>query len=150
MIGSWCISSEIVLNVIVTGQVNIGSGNGLVPSGNKPLPEPMLTQICCHMASLDHYSFFTTNSTTEHPLTSGLIAVWSSIIPSLFLLQSNKFTAANKTLVESWYKKFRHYLFGLLKIERLTFHSPHLMLKITSYHNDGPFNKNNINVDFHI
>ena len=26
-------------------QVNIGSGKGLVPSGNKPLPEPMLTQI---------------------------------------------------------------------------------------------------------
>ena len=26
-------------------EVNIGSGNGLVPSGNKPLPEPMLTQI---------------------------------------------------------------------------------------------------------
>ena len=25
--------------------VNTGSGNGLVPSGNKPLPEPMLTQI---------------------------------------------------------------------------------------------------------
>ena len=25
--------------------VNIGSGNGLVPSGSKPLPEPMLTQI---------------------------------------------------------------------------------------------------------
>ena len=25
--------------------VNIGSGNGLVPSGNKPLPELMLTQI---------------------------------------------------------------------------------------------------------
>ena len=24
-------------------EVNIGSGNGLVPSGNKPLPEPMLT-----------------------------------------------------------------------------------------------------------
>ena len=23
--------------------VNIGSGNGLVPSGNKPLPEPMFT-----------------------------------------------------------------------------------------------------------
>ena len=36
-------------NVDVTGlhswSVNIGSGNGLVPSGNKPLPEPMLTQI---------------------------------------------------------------------------------------------------------
>ena len=25
--------------------VNIGSGNGMVPSGNKPLPGPMLTQI---------------------------------------------------------------------------------------------------------
>ena len=24
---------------------NISSGQGLVPSGNKPLPEPMLTQI---------------------------------------------------------------------------------------------------------
>ena len=24
--------------------VNIGSGNSLVPSGNKPLPEPMLIQ----------------------------------------------------------------------------------------------------------
>ena len=23
-----------------------GSGNGLVPSGTKPLPEPMLTQFC--------------------------------------------------------------------------------------------------------
>ena len=31
-------------------QVNIGSGNGLVPSGNKPLPEPMLTKL----ASLGH------------------------------------------------------------------------------------------------
>ena len=25
--------------------VNIGPGSGLVPSGNKPLPEPILTQI---------------------------------------------------------------------------------------------------------
>ena len=48
-------------NMNVTGlhwpSFNIGSGNGLVPSGNKPLPEPMLamTQIsCCHMASLGH------------------------------------------------------------------------------------------------
>ena len=29
-------------------EVNIGSGNRLVPSGNKPLPEPMLT----HMISM--------------------------------------------------------------------------------------------------
>ena len=45
--------------VNVTGlhwwSVNIGSGNGLVPWGNKPLSEPMLTQISCrHMASLGH------------------------------------------------------------------------------------------------
>ena len=32
-------------------KVNIGTDNGLVPSGTKPLPEPMLIQICvtiCH------------------------------------------------------------------------------------------------------
>ena len=35
--------------------VNIVSGNGLVPSGNKPLPEPMLTQFLGRlMASLGH------------------------------------------------------------------------------------------------
>ena len=28
------------------GEVSFGSGNGLVPLGNKPLPGPMLTQIC--------------------------------------------------------------------------------------------------------
>ena len=29
----------------LTDDKSIGSGNGLVPLGNKPLPEPMLTQI---------------------------------------------------------------------------------------------------------
>ena len=29
----------------LTDHVNIGSGIGLVPPGNKPLPEPLLTQI---------------------------------------------------------------------------------------------------------
>ena len=28
----------------IDGEVNIGSGNGLVPSGNNPLPEPVLTR----------------------------------------------------------------------------------------------------------
>ena len=37
------ISCEIVLTWTLK-DLNIGSGNGLVPSGNKPLPEPMLTQ----------------------------------------------------------------------------------------------------------
>ena len=30
------------------------SGNSCVPSGNKPLPELLLTNHCCHMASLGH------------------------------------------------------------------------------------------------
>ena len=35
--------------------VNIGPGNGSMPSGNKPSPEPMLTwAICRHFASLGH------------------------------------------------------------------------------------------------
>ena len=35
-------------------KVNIDSGNGLVPWGNKPLPEPMLTQI--YVAIWRHYA----------------------------------------------------------------------------------------------
>ena len=35
-------------------QVNIGSGYGLVLPGNKPLSEPALLQICCHVASIGH------------------------------------------------------------------------------------------------
>ena len=38
--------------------VNTGSGNGLVPSGTKPLPEPVLTHsepnLCHYMVSLGH------------------------------------------------------------------------------------------------
>ena len=54
VIDGWGISCEIALNVtgLYWWSVNIGSGNGLVPSGNKPLPEPMLTQICRNMALL--------------------------------------------------------------------------------------------------
>ena len=33
-----------IATVRISRQVNICSGNALVPSGNKPLPEPMLTQ----------------------------------------------------------------------------------------------------------
>ena len=31
--------------ILVEREVNIGSGNGLVPSGTKSLPDPMLTKI---------------------------------------------------------------------------------------------------------
>ena len=38
-------SSQVNAKEHIWRQVNIGSANGLVPSGNKPLPEPMLNQI---------------------------------------------------------------------------------------------------------
>ena len=56
VIDGWDISCKITLiwmSLDFTDKsVNIGSGNGLVPSGTKPLPEPILTQICRHMVSL--------------------------------------------------------------------------------------------------
>ena len=48
MIEGWGINCEIVLiwmSLDFTDDVNIGSSNGLVPSGSKPLPQPILTQI---------------------------------------------------------------------------------------------------------
>ena len=49
VIVDWGILLWICSQMNVTGPywwwVNIGSGNGLVPSANKPLPEPMLTRI---------------------------------------------------------------------------------------------------------
>ena len=43
----WCISCEIAIRwmQLDLADVNIRSGDGLVPSGNKPLPEPILTKI---------------------------------------------------------------------------------------------------------
>ena len=43
-----------LLSLYLIDDVNIVSGNGLVPSGNKPLPEPMLTQFYVSLASLGH------------------------------------------------------------------------------------------------
>ena len=48
----------------------MGSGNGFVPSDNKPLPETMLTEICLHMAALGH-----------NELTSLLF--WKILIPEM-------------------------------------------------------------------
>ena len=52
IIDVWGISCEVIFRWMSLDLnddiVNIGSGNGLVPSGNKPLPEPNLTQLCCH------------------------------------------------------------------------------------------------------
>ena len=40
--------------------INIGSGNGLLPLGSKPLPEPMLTDQSHHMASISVNELITT------------------------------------------------------------------------------------------
>ena len=40
--------------LVPNNTLSISSGDGLVPSDNKPLPEPMLTQIFRHIASLGH------------------------------------------------------------------------------------------------
>ena len=47
MTDGWGVFCEITIRWMSLDltDVNIGSGNGLVPLGNKPFPEPMLTQI---------------------------------------------------------------------------------------------------------
>ena len=46
--------------------LSIDSGNGWMPSGNKPLPEPMCIRIYCHhMTSLDHSALRTVGMTAH-------------------------------------------------------------------------------------
>ena len=48
----WGLSCEISLSLLSDDYVNNGSGNGLVPSGIKPLPGQMLTLIYVVISSL--------------------------------------------------------------------------------------------------
>ena len=64
-ISSWCTGCEIALGCMPQNlTVNIGSGNGLVPLGNKPSPEPMLTlvyaAVWCHYATMIFFNDFST------------------------------------------------------------------------------------------
>ena len=56
-------------------KANIGSGNGFLPSGNKPLPEPMLTQVYDdvwhHRISVKH--LLTRASSEEATYARGLV-----------------------------------------------------------------------------
>ena len=52
-------------------KVNIGSGNGLVPLGNKPLPEPTLTHMIDAMASLGHKELSSTRYYPQQECTVG-------------------------------------------------------------------------------
>ena len=64
---------------------SIGSGNGLVPLGDKPLPEPMLIQIC---AAIWRHSVF---KISAGPGTlKGKIWVGPAIFPSLSYINFDK------------------------------------------------------------
>ena len=60
-------------------EVNSGSGNGLVWSGNKPLPEPMLTQICVAINAAVTY--------LQGPVSSGSEA--GIFLRNLFIIMAN-------------------------------------------------------------
>ena len=55
--------------------VNIGSGNGLLPDGTKPLPEPMLTYHQSGLVAFTQWQFHTKCS-----IYLSLIQVWKSLI----------------------------------------------------------------------
>ena len=61
---------------LIYDKVNIGSGNGLVPSGIRPLPKPMLTKITDTIPTLGDnglkYSIYSHSvaRTTIHKFTS--------------------------------------------------------------------------------
>ena len=72
--------------------VNISSGNGLVLSGKKPLPEPMLNQdFCCHMVSPRHIGLTTfcrkkgRVSMTMHFWNSKTTNIVQNMVVSIFL-----------------------------------------------------------------
>ena len=59
-------------------QVSIGSGKGLVPSGNKPLPEPMLTAWNnCFTLSIDSVHAMAHLETTFNELFKHMIDTWN-------------------------------------------------------------------------
>ena len=86
-------------NINVTGlhwsPGNIGSGNGLVPSGNKPLPEPMLTQISvaiwCHLATMcnilwpEHCGCYFADHICKYNFSMKIILIWFMFHWGLFL-----------------------------------------------------------------
>ena len=61
----WNVSFMIVIEHHIY-LVSIGSGNGLVSPGNKPLPDPMLTQICVRYGVSRPYSIPSYAGGTSH------------------------------------------------------------------------------------
>ena len=100
--------------------INIGSGNGVVPSGNKPLPERVDPDLCHHMASLGH------NKLTHCPLKDLDVILESVFFKPIYELVSWAFYVKlipqnpiddKSTLVQvmAWYcQATSHYLNQLL------------------------------------
>ena len=82
LIETWGIFREIILGWMsqeLIDDVNLGSGNGLVPSGNEPLPEPLLLHLpWCHVASLrvnELNNILTTYGFTSY--TTTVLSAWN-------------------------------------------------------------------------
>ena len=86
--------------------VNIGSGNGLVTSGNKPLLEPMLTQIRCHMTSLGHNEL--NNCLTEY----AYIMVCTMLVSSTNLGSLIPFSSR----IEGWAVSHKPYVHKMMSV----------------------------------
>ena len=67
----WC-SAQDINQWYEVKLVNIGLGNGLLPSGRKPLPDPVLTQISesvwCHEATFCRQHLVTRNPTPDYDI----------------------------------------------------------------------------------
>ena len=100
--------------------VSIGTGNGLVPSGNKPRHEPIKfdTQLCGHMAhlgneliyafqdpsELNHYCLFSWWVVAYFaPSFSKLIVIFLPISPTEYIVITNLYLLG--TLIFHWYRK---------------------------------------------
>ena len=83
--------------VITSHRFNTGSGNGLVPSGNKPLPEPMLTLF---NTGLGNDSVQSGNK----PLLEPMLTLWDVIIYPCpwYLLLAHK-SSYDSLVLSLWY-----------------------------------------------
>ena len=101
--------------MIVTGlkwwKVNIGSGNGLVPSGNKPLPEPVLTQI--YVTTWRHGSNCVTHCRLKMSQNFMIFGSSNVLVPNTDLLS----TGPSRTKFSSYWKQKIRLLFNKMHLE---------------------------------
>ena len=96
------------INVIRPCQlwVNIGSGNGLVPSSNKPLPEPILSQCSLFMKIIGHIGHFRwtgPNVWWEISLIRTYEAHWTNVSWSIIVYRLHWFLSQSYVTVTIWH-----------------------------------------------